>query len=425
MSLSSPTIILACASLLCVSLLRADVPLPARVLNPGSVPEAWNVIRLATGNVARLIQENRLLEITEQVALCSPSLRLLAQSPLAPDQKRRVDELAALAFRHVNSIAQASMAQSRADAERVFGELQTTLRNIGQAFDEKEVSGEIYHCRAHPDIVAVQDGARCRLCNEPLIVRRIPYSFIYAQSGQPTLKLAVRTDAPLAAGTKAEVKMILQTQSGAPVKAGDLLVMHGHPVHLLITDQALGDFHHVQPAATEKAGRYAFSFIPATGGPHRVWADVVPVSTGLQECPFADLGGEFKGSPLQQPGDHFVAAAEGFNITLSLAQGAGGQLHAKQIQFVKLTVTDAARQPVARLEPLMNAFAHLVGFYDDHQSVLRLHPVGGDILRDDVRGGPALGFKIYPPRTGFICFYCMAKVDGRMIIAPLGITVAE
>lgn len=405
--------------------LQADVPLPPRILNPASTAEAWNVIRLSTGNVARLIQEKRLLEITEQIALCSPALRLLAQSYVPPDQKRRVDELIATAFSRVNSIAQACMAQSHADAERTFGELQTTLRGIGESFDPGEVAGEMYHCRAHPEIVAAQDGGRCRHCKEPLIVRRIPYSFIYAQSERPTLKLAARADAPLAAGTLALVKVSLQTQSGQPVKPADLLVMHGHPVHVLVTDQKLGDFHQAQPVATDVPGEYSFSFTPAAAGPHRIWADVVPVATGLQDCPFADLGGEFKAVPAPRQGNLLVASSGGLRFNLALSQSSGGQVHARRIQFLKLTVTDDARQPVTRLEPVLNAFAHLVGFYDDHQSVLRLHPVGGDILLDDVRGGPALGFKIYPPRTGFIRFFCLVKVDGGITVAPFGLNIVE
>jgi hypothetical protein len=71
----------------------------------------------------------------------------------------------------------------------------------------------------------------------------------------------------------------------------------------------------------------------------------------------------------------------------------------------------------------MQAFAHLTGFYDDGKTVLRLHPVGGDILRDDLRGGPWLAFKIHPPQTGFLRLFCQLRVDGRVITVPLGIHI--
>ena len=407
------------------SLVRADMPVPPNVLTPASVAEAWNVIRLATGNVGRLLQEKRYPEIAEQISLCSPSLRLLAQSPVAPEQKQMVDEQTALAFRHVNSIAQASMAQIGPDAVRVFGELQATLRGLGRAFDDKVVSGEIYHCRTHTDIVSQFDGARCKLCDVPLIVRRIPYSFIYVETAQPTIKLSLLSDAPLVAGTKTEVRIRLQTLAGKPVKPGDLVVTHAHPVHLYVADVQFGDFHHLQPAAMEPPGEYVFTFTPETNGPHRVWADIVPASTGLQEQPFADLGGSFKPATTEPVASKLTGEAGGLLFHMALARGVGGQVRARQIQYLKLTVTDAALQPVTKLEPFMNAFAHLVGIYDDGQAIVRLHPVGGDIFRDDVRGGPALGFKIFPPKTGFIRFHCEVKVDGKTLAAPLAVQVIE
>lgn len=404
---------------------RSDVPLPASFLNPGSPAEAWNVIRLATSNVGRLIQENRPSEIVEQIALCSPALRLLAQAPADLESRTKVSELTALAFRHVNSIAQSGMAQSKADAERFFGDLQTVLRDAGRFFDPAIVSGEVYHCRAHPDFTSTDAQARCRKCNEPLTVRRIPYSFIYVQPGQATLKLVVSSTEPLAAGKKADVSLKLQTVAGAPVSPSDLLVIHAQPVHLLVADAALGELQLQHPVVAGKPGEYSFSFVPKGAGPYRIWADVVPVATGLQELPYADLGGEYAAKPATDTSDVLASTSEGFHFQIAFAGGTGSQAHARQIQLMKLNVTDSNGQPVQRLEPFMNAFAHVTGFYDDHQTVLRLHPTGGDILRDDVRGGPMLGFKIFPPRAGFVRFFCQVRIDGRMITAPFSVNIAE
>lgn len=421
-----PVLVLAAASFLAKPPpLRADVPLPACVLSPGSVAEAWNVIRLATSNVGRLIHEGRLTEVAEQVALCSPSLRLLAQAPVAPEQHARLSELTAQAFRHVNSIAQSGMAQSGKDAERFFGDLQAVLRDAGALFDPKLVSGEIYQCRAHPDFVLPEPDSRCRKCNEPLVVRRIPYSFIYVQPGDATLKLAAAAPAALAAGKKAEVTLKLETIKGAPVNPADLLVIHSQPVHVLIADTALGDFHATHAVPAGRPGEFVFSFEPAGAGPYRVWADVVPVATGLEELPFTDIGGAYAPKEAADKADTLLADAGGFHFQIAFAGGNGSQVTARQIQLMRLNVTDASGQPVRRLEPFLNAFAHVTAIYDDHRTVLRLHPAGGDILRDDVRGGPLLGFKIYPPRTGFVRFYCQVRIDGRIVTAPFSVNVTE
>ena len=58
------------------SRVAADPVTPGNILEPKTPVEAWNVIRLATKNVERLLEENRLEEIPVQASYCSPSLRV-------------------------------------------------------------------------------------------------------------------------------------------------------------------------------------------------------------------------------------------------------------------------------------------------------------------------------------------------------------
>jgi hypothetical protein len=64
-----------------------------------------------------------------------------------------------------------------------------------------------------------------------------------------------------------------------------------------------------------------------------------------------------------------------------------------------------------------------VGFYDDFKTVVHVHPNGGDILNQESRGGPGLAFQFFPPRAGFIRFYCQVMIDGEMIFAPFNVNV--
>ena len=52
-----------------------------------------------------------------------------------------------------------------------------------------------------------------------------------------------------------------------------------------------------------------------------------------------------------------------------------------------------------------------------------LHPGGGDVLHQDLRGGLALSFAFYPPKAGFIRLYCQVGVGGRMLFAPFNVNV--
>ncbi len=112
----------------------ADLPVPPQVLDPQTAAEAWNVIRLATGNVARLLKEDRLQELPAQISLCSPALRLLALRDAAPGQRALIDQNTAQAFRLVNDIAQAGMAQIPASATASFTRLQNTLDALKPAY---------------------------------------------------------------------------------------------------------------------------------------------------------------------------------------------------------------------------------------------------------------------------------------------------
>jgi hypothetical protein len=71
----------------------------------------------------------------------------------------------------------------------------------------------------------------------------------------------------------------------------------------------------------------------------------------------------------------------------------------------------------------MNAFAHLVGFYSDYNTVVHLHPTGGDVLNPALRGGPALGFILFPPKAGFVRLYCQVMIDEKMVFAPFNLNI--
>lgn len=403
----------------------ADVPLPTNVLNPSTAAEAWNIIRLTRVNVAKLLEEKRMAEVPEQISLCSPALRLLARASVNTEQRQVIDEHTSRAFSAVNTIAQCCMVRSQSDADKAFLDLQSALSKLESVFTAEEVGAEIYYCTKHPEIVSSTLGNLCPKCQVPLGIRRIPYSFIYVTPPVPTISLTLTTQEPLVAGQETKVDMKLRTLSGAPVSFSDLQVVHGRPIHLFLLDSSSQVFQAMQPTSSDKAGDYTFSFTPLFNGPCRIWADIVPMATGLQEFPFADIGGAYLPKVEKETPDVLSTMTSGYTFELSFAGGNNGQINAKQIQLMRIKVTDSSGKLVDRLEPIFNAFAQVVGFYDDQQTVLRLHPIGGDILRDDLRGGPHLGFKIYAPRAGFIRFYCQVRIDGKTLTVPFSVNVGR
>ena len=401
---------------------RADVAVPPNVLEPPTVAEAWNVIGLATANIERLLKEDRLPEIQVQASLCSPSLRRLALENDPPERGAELKAGSARGLALINDLAIAGAAKDRAAATKAFESLRAVIAKMAAQFDPKIVATEISLCPMHPECVAPNATTPCEKCGMAMVKRRIPYSFIYVPPGEPTMVLQTTASGPLEVGKKADVKVRIQRRDGAPVLIKDLMVMHTQPIHLLIVDPSLTDYHHEHPIPTGVPGEYAFSFTPAKSSSYRIWADLVPADSGVQEYPAVELPGTGAPGPIGEMSGKFEALAGGFSFRLTFENGALPR--AKQVRVMHLEIADAAGKPVRQLEPVMNAFAHLVGFYEDYRTVVHLHPEGGDVTRDDVRGGPLLSFKFYPPRPGFLRLFCQVVVDGKTIFAPFNVNVA-
>ncbi len=406
----------------------AHVPVPDSVLAPKTPAEAWNVIRLSTDNVERLLRESRLAEVPDQISLCSPALRALPRWAVgSPVQATQAAEQAVRAAVEVSSLAQASVAGDRATALNLFGSLREKLAKLAANYDAPTVRADIFYCPMHPDFLSADPGAHCAKCGMPMLPRRIPYSFIYVPPGEPTLRLTAAADSSPVKGREVHVKIRLERRDGSPVLLPDLLVMHTQPIHLLIVDASLEDYHHEHPAPTGKPGEYAFSFTPAKEAIYRVFADVVPADTGVQEYPFTDLSGG--GNPVPPSGPRnrpstFAATAGGLNFHLDFEETDGSPPRAGQARALHIMVSDPTGAPLTTLGPVMSAYAHLVGFYDDGRTVIHLHPAGGEILDPQARGGPVLDFRLYPPKAGFLRLYCQVQVGRRMIFAPFDVNIS-
>jgi hypothetical protein len=92
---------------------------------------------------------------------------------------------------------------------------------------------------------------------------------------------------------------------------------------------------------------------------------------------------------------------------------------------MRIQVTDTAGQPVTQLEPMRMAFAHVAGFYEGGETMLELHPQGGDVVDDRLRYGPTLAFKFYPPHAGRIRLFCEVKLGGRVLTPAFVVSVEE
>ena len=404
---------------------RADIEVPPRVLEPLTVPEAWNVIRLARSNVERLLAEKRPEEATPQVSLCSPAIRTLVRLASSQEMKVRLDELAVRAFGYINHTAAGGLESDLTRTQAGFTGLRGVLDQMAGLFDPAVVQGEIYVCPDDPDFVSTDAGALCDKCRQRLVPRRIPYSFVYTAPSAPALGIAATADAPLQAGRPATVTLRLtRLAGGAPVEPRDLLREHGQRIHALLVDPGLTDFqrHHPEPTATP--GEYRFTFTPQLTSPYQLWVDVTPAETGLPEVPRLELPSRGTAALVAPLDDTRESQVGDLRFRLTFDDRRGLRPRPQETRIMRLTVTQADGQPVTRLEPYMLTFAHLTGFYEDSSALVRLHAAGQKILRREVRGGPVLGFRLHAPKAGRIRFFCEIMVDGKLVVAPVDVSIS-
>jgi hypothetical protein len=227
---------------------------------------------------------------------------------------------------------------------------------------------------------------------------------------EPTLRLAVLPLVPLVPGkaTTLELKLtdIKQRQL---LTDDDLQTVHTKKIHLLVIDPTLSDYQHLHPVPTATRGVYSVAFTPKLADGYRLWADVTPVG-GQQVYAMAELGADKPGA-IDKTERH-EATVDGYHFTLSFDEKL---VEDKEIMGM-VHITDAAGKPV-KLQEIMGAYGHIVGFYSDFRNVVHTHPMGG--------ADSELMFHLVPYKPGFIKLFVQVKIGGREIFAPFGINVGK
>lgn len=271
------------------------------------------------------------------------------------------------------------------------------------------------------------------------------------------LQLDVEALSDAGVGRPLTIALSLSTPDGTAIGDADLMEMHQGRVHLMIVDEGLEDFHHLQTSQGDD-GRYTVTFTPAHDRIYRVWA-----RAHLRE-PLESAGhahGDEHGHGDESHGDHGESAGHGdhhddhdmggYGETASgwvavgnaaapyiapveqLSAEAGGysftlafddHIHSGEPVEMRLSVMDSDGNPVDRLEPVMGAFAHLVGFNAGASEMTHAHPSGGHPHGHDDRGGPTLSFEVGFEQSGVHRLFVQTIIDGEDVTAVFTV-VAE
>ena len=187
----------------------------------------------------------------------------------------------------------------------------------------------------------------------------------------------------------------------------------------------MNDYHHVHPQETDKAGEYSFSFVP-DAYPYAFWADVTTNSAKQEvvrnykfSVPNPNIVSPDKLVTLNST---LNSSKEGYNFILSFDDKltAGGMAMAN----IKVTSEKDPSNPVDNLEPILGAFAHMVGFSQDLESVIHIHPLGKEPKTAAARSNGNLDFHImFPDKKGFYKLFLEVIIAGKYITVPFIIEI--
>lgn len=279
-----------------------------------------------------------------------------------------------------------------------------------------------YSCPMHPDVIGTK-GATCPKCGMPLETQARFSASGLAGTGATLPKMVraqVQTDRSLEIGVEVKAHLRLSWPEGDPLTLDDLCEVHTQKIHLLIIDGSFTDYHHEHPVPSDVPGRYDFAFTPQKPGTYLVWADVQPYITGIQEYAMTVIPAATSEEALHVTADSLDATENGLHYTIQFPQ----PVKAGEVALGTLRVTQADGSGFTRLEPVMGAFAHLVGFHENHTTVLHIHPEMSQPPAPSDRGGPDLHFRLFAPIPGYFRLFVQVQRDGVQQFASFGLNVA-
>lgn len=208
------------------------------------------------------------------------------------------------------------------------------------------------------------------------------------------------------------------------IALNDLKEVHTQKIHVLVIDDSLSDYHHLHPKPTQEPGVYQFTWEPSKKQyAYRMWVDIVPLKTNTQEYVIAELlPPKTYSKPKINTQPSLESTVDGYHFQLSFDKM---PLVIGQPAMGEIKVTDAQGKPVRNLEPVMGAFAHIVGFNIDFKTVVHIHPMGKEPNKNTERGGPELQFHLEPEKIGFTKLFAQVKINGKELFAPFSIVVMK
>ncbi len=213
---------------------------------------------------------------------------------------------------------------------------------------------------------------------------------------------------------------LIDNETGRPLTDAELEVVHTRPLHTMIVDSSLRDYHHLHPTYDPARKCFVAQFTPNLQTGYTMWNDFTVKGEAAPTYVNTPLSA-MRGISLPPRVMH-TSRVEGDGVAVDIRPDV--PLRAGGHHTLTLDIRDATGRPVTDLEPIMGAYAHLVAFSADSQHFLHIHPLGAEPATDTARGTSPLHFHVMPEVEGPTQFFLQIQRGGKIITLPFGQIVA-
>lgn len=219
----------------------------------------------------------------------------------------------------------------------------------------------------------------------------------------------VVVEPPVLEGEESYFRLQFTSSSGRVIQPHELAITHTQPLHVMLVDPTLEDYHHIHPEPLGASGQWGFAFTPARSGTYRMFAEFVPARTrqkiiimeGFEVQPAA---AEHQAVPVQPPGAFPAELLASPAVLSSRVENS-------------LTLRFAGD---VELQPVMGALGHMVAFDERLTGFAHLHP---KYTGRETGGNPELSFAFNTDRPGNYRLWAQVKIDGKERFYPFDLVV--
>lgn len=230
-----------------------------------------------------------------------------------------------------------------------------------------------------------------------------------AEVAANSVKVEIANNPNIKRGEPCKVELRIKDENGKLLTPDDLRETFTKKLHVMVVDNALNDYSHIHPEFDKNTGLFILSFTPKTQGEYNVWSDCTLEKSNIHIIQKNKISAE-RDLNIQPVIKHAnSAAANGANIEVE----ATPPLAAGKDSVLSFMVTNNAGNPI-KFEPVMGAYAHLVGFSKDGENFIHCHPENIESNNGNLK------FHVTPEKEGFSKFFLQIKTGGQETIIPFG-----